>query len=143
MADLHELLLEYLNKNIEKNQAVLDCIRSGEKDQICVEKSNDEALKTYYQAIKPFEDIYNFVCSYAIKKQVTELLNALKVIEEAAKSDSVKDFCDNYFDTFLSSDNTVLEKYAFSQFKTEIEQRKIVSMIYAIMKYYKENGSTN
>lgn len=153
MADLDEFIHKYFEENIKKDKTVLECIDLGIGGQQCVEVFGDndikDKLKEYYQNNQLDEG--SIVALEAIKQQVTKLFNALKIIKQAAKSDSVKDFCDNYFDTFLSPNEdakekyaTAIKEYAISQYSADANtEKKIVSMIYAIMKYYKENGTTN
>ena len=144
MAELDEFIHKYFEDNIKNNKTVLECIDQGNDGQYCIENFGEEDLKEYlkkyYQNNQLDDD--TIVAAHAVIKQVTELFNALKVIKEAAKSDSVKDFCDNHFDT-LSSDEEALKTWKQSAFKDTDTEQKIVSMIYAIMKYYKENGTTN
>lgn len=150
MADLHELLLKYLDMNKEKYEEVLNCINNKEgDDQQCVENFGDDALKIYYQSNKPSEDDKNLVAICAIDKKVSNPTNkerlddTLNIIKEAAGSNSVEDFCNNHFDTF-SPNKDALSKWMKSEFEDkDTERKKIVSMIYAIMKYYKKNGTTN
>ena len=146
MADFDEFSHNYFVENVNKNKTVLECIDLGIDGQQCVEILGDDdikdKLKEYYQNNQLDEG--SIVAIQAIKKQVTELFNALKVIKQAAGSKSVKDFCDNRLKTF-SSNKDALNTWKQSVFKDKDAdtEQKIVSMIYAIMKYYKENGSTN
>ena len=153
MADFDEFIHNYFVENVKKNKTVLECIDLGIDGQQCVEILGDndikDKLKEYYQNNQLDEG--SIVAIQAIKKQVTELFNALKIIKQAAKSKSVEDFCENHFNTFRSPDvkaqneyATAIKEYALSQCSADANtEKKIVSMIYAIMKYYKENGTTN
>lgn len=157
MVSLHDLLIHYLEEKIMNNndpalQEVLNCIIVGGGDQQCVDEFGDEELQLVYEQLKQYyqknksslDNENNLVCSYAIYKHIFDATsnNALEIIKEAAGSNSVKDFYSNHFDTFYP-DDTALENYVISQCGTEKELRKITSMIYAIMKYYKKNGTTN
>jgi hypothetical protein len=150
MADLHELLLKYLDQNKEKYEEVLKCIENKEgDDQFCIDSHGDGTLQKYYQAIKPFEDDKNFVAIYAIDEKIPDptkkgqLDDALEVIKDAAESNSAKDFCEHHFDTF-SYKADALSKWMQSEFNgQETQQKQIVSIIYAIIKYYRENGTIN
>ena len=167
MVSLHDLLIHYLEEKIMNNndpalQEVLNCIIVGGGDQQCVDEFGDDELKIDYEQLKHYyqknksslDDEYNLVCSYAIYKFISDATtnnanNALEIIKEAAESNSVKDFCNNHFDTFLSPNDTTqkeyasaLENFAISKCINEKELRKITSMIYAIIKFYR-NGSTN
>ena len=158
MVSLHDLLIHYLEEKISNNnnpalQEVLNCIIIGEDDQLCVDEFGDEDIKIDYEQLKQYyqtnktslDDEYNIICSYAIYNYISNATtnSALEIIKEAAGSNSVKDFCDNHFDTFLSPNDTALEEYAISKCSTDTELRELVSMIYAIMKYHKKNGTTN
>ena len=157
MISLHDLLIHYLEEKISNNndpalQEVLNCIITEGGDQQCVDEFGDDELKIDYEQLKRYyqtnksslDNENNLVCSYAIYKHILDATNygVLKIIKEAAESNSAEEFFKTHFDDTFSYNDTALKECVFSKCLNEIEHRKIVSMIYAILKFYR-NERTN